>query len=379
MWMGGNVPLGYDLGDRKLVVNEIEADLVRQIFTRYLKLGSIPKLANALAKEGITSKRHVARSGRVRGGTQFSCGALSHILSNRIYLGEIVHRGKINAGEHDLIVPRKLFGAVQDRIAGNRWARTRRKTRAATCPLTGRIFDQDGRSMRPSFSYGRGKRTYRYYVSETLLPNGAIGHTGNMGGRRISATRLERVLADRLAPLLPKDSDALDPFAAIRKVTCSERGIRIALDLAPLRSEGVCDDILLGCAQHHFDSSARIGDDALHLAIDAAGVRLGKSIRPAKEMLDKVEAGSVLADLVRITHRTLGRLNASPLEPTQHSSMTAPTNAWGRDRIAIGLLAPDIQKGLLLGTAPAGLDPDKLVGGDLPLDWDEQRRVLGFT
>lgn len=263
----------------------------------------------------------------VRGGTQFSCGALSHILSNRIYLGEIVHRGKIHAGEHDPIVPRKLFGAVQDRIAGNRWARTRRKTRAATCPLTGRIFDQDGRSMRPSFSYGRGKRTYRCYVSETLLPNGAIGHTGNMGGRRISATRLERVLADRLAPLLPKDSDALDPFAAIRKVTCSEREIRIALDLAPLRSEGVCDDILLGRAQHHFDSSARIGDDALHLAIDAAGVRLGKSIRPAKEMLDKVEAGSVLADLVRITHRTLGRLNASPLEPTQHSSMTAPTNA----------------------------------------------------
>ena len=178
--------------------------------------------------------------------------------------------------------------------ASMRHARVRRKTRAATCPLAGKMFDEDGQPMRPSFSYGRGKRTYRYYVSETLLPNGSIGHTGNMSGRRISASRLERILTDRLASLVPNNQPADDLFAAIRKVTCSQREIRLVIDITALRSEGICDDMLLGRAQHHIDASAMIDEDVLKLTIDAAGVRLGRTIRPGAELLDHSERTSVL-------------------------------------------------------------------------------------
>jgi site-specific DNA recombinase len=87
----------------------------------------------------------------------------------------------------------------------------------------------------------------------------------------------------------------------------------------------------------------------------------------------------VLADLVRVSHRKLLQLNMSPLKPKQHGAMRVPDNEWTRRRLPIGLLAPDIQKALLQGTAPAGLDPDLLLSPDMPLDWVEQRRFLGMA
>ena len=378
MWMGGNIPLGYDLGDRRLDTNETEAERVRHIFRRYLRCGSIPKLANELAASGISSKLWTARKGRTHGGTRFSCGALSHILSNRLYRGEIVHRGKVHQGDHDAIVERGLFDEVQAQLAGNRHARGSRKTRAATCPLAGKVYDADGQPMRPSFSYGRGKRVYRYYISETLLPNGRIGHTGNMAGQRVSATRLERILVHKLSSLQPNHQQSDDLFAAISKVTCSELEIGVAIDITTLRTEGLCDDMLLGRAQH-IDASARIDQGELKLTLGAAGIRLGRTIRPSAELLDQNERSSVLADLVRKSHRTLAKLNASPLAPQDHHQMSVPVNDWSRDRIAIGPLAPDIQKALLLGTGPSGREPEQLLGRELPLDWDEQRKVLGFV
>lgn len=150
IWMGGNIPLGYDLGDRILLENPDEADMVRYIFQRYLELGSIPKLAKVLAAEGVHSKRWTSRRGITHGGVPLRCGAIAHILNNRIYLGEIVHKGEAHAGEHDAIIDLSLFTAVQAKLDGNRQKRVTRKTRAAASPLTGKLFDQDGQPMRPS-------------------------------------------------------------------------------------------------------------------------------------------------------------------------------------------------------------------------------------
>ncbi|WP_221773977.1 recombinase family protein [Novosphingobium flavum] len=377
IFMGGNVPLGYDLGDRKLVINETEAETVRHIFARYLELGSIVALAQELDREGIRSKRSTARNGNVRGGLRFTCGAISHVLRNRVYLGEAVHKGAAHKGEHEAIIPKKLFAAVEAKLAGNRHRQVTRKTRAAGCPLTGKLFDADGHPMRPSFGHGRGRKIYRYYVSETLLPNGRIGNSDNMGGQRLSAERVERLILDRLACLLPAGTVPQDLFGMIERVDCRGEELRIAIEAAALAADNRCDDMLAGRAQQ-IDPAACIVGNQLRLSLDARATRRGRTIHARVHLLDDAEKRQALADLVRASHRKLAELGASPLDPEHHHEMTPPVNEWSRLRIPVGFLAPDIQKALLQGTARAGLDPDLLLSRDLPLEWEAQRRFLGM-
>jgi site-specific DNA recombinase len=378
MWMGGIIPLGYDLGDRQILINAAEADQVRLIFRRYLELGSIVALAGDLANSGIRSKGWISRRGRTHGGLPFSCGAVAHILKNRIYLGEIVHKGKAHPGDHEAIVDRSLFEAVQEKLASRRHRHVTRRTRAAGCPLTGKLFDGDGQPMRPSFGYGRGRKIYRYYVSETLLPNGRIGHAGNMRGQRLSAERIERLLLDRLSCLLPTGTLPDTLFAIITRITCPGERLRVCLAASALTANGLCHDMLLGRAQHLVDPDARLVDDELAISIDARPTRRGRTVRAKIHMLGDPEQRALLADLVRTSHRKLRELHASPLHPDQHGGMVAPANEWTRARIAIGLLAPDIQKALLQGTAPPNLDPERLLSRNIPLDWHAQRRFLGM-
>jgi site-specific DNA recombinase len=101
MWMGGNVPLGYDVKDRKLVVNETEAATVRQILRRYAELGTVALLKAELDRLGIVSKRHEGVGGALSGGKRFSRGALYLMLQNRLYRGEVTHKGRIYPGQHE--------------------------------------------------------------------------------------------------------------------------------------------------------------------------------------------------------------------------------------------------------------------------------------
>lgn len=378
IYMGGHVPLGYDLGERKLIVNESEADTVRQIFSRYLELGSIIALAQELDRQGIRSKRWISRTGKVHGGLRFMPGALSHILNNRVYIGDAVHKGTAHKGEHEAIVSRKLFAAVQARLAGNRHRQVARKTRAAGCALTRKLFDSDGHAMRPSFGHGRGKKIYRYYISETLLPAGKTANTGNMRGDRVSASRVERLILDRLSCLLPTGTVPEDLFGMITRVDCLDQRLSIGVEVSGLTDGSRCDDLLVGRAQE-IDPKANIVENQLRLSIDAKPVRRGKTIRAKVHLLDDSEKRQVLADLVRIAHRKLTQLNASPFDLEQHQQMAVPNNEWTQKRIAIGLLAPDIQKALLQGTAPAELDPELLLSQNLPMEWAEQRRFLGMS
>lgn len=153
MWMGGTVPLGYDVplqNSRALVINEAEAETVRTIFAAYLELGSVHALACWLKEQGVRSKQRVARNGRQHGGQPFSRGALFHLLRNRIYIGMIVHRGKAHQGMHPPILEAELFDAVQARLDANVQRHVSRSNRVARAPLTGRIFDADGQPMSPT-------------------------------------------------------------------------------------------------------------------------------------------------------------------------------------------------------------------------------------
>jgi DNA invertase Pin-like site-specific DNA recombinase len=167
LWVGGPIPLGYATLNKKLIVVPEEAETVRTMFRLYLECGSVGALAEELVRRKILSKVRRYASGRTRGGGPYSVGALAHFLKNRFYIGEVVYRGETHAGEHEPIVDRTTFDAVQARLAENvrvRWVRMN----DSPAILMGRIFDDRGNRMTPSHSNKDGVR-YRYYVSHVLL------------------------------------------------------------------------------------------------------------------------------------------------------------------------------------------------------------------
>ena len=144
MWMGGPVLLGYDVKDRKLVVNRIEADAVNQIFRLYVELGTVRRLQDELDRLGIVTKRRVHKTGKRTGGKPFSRGNLYQILSNPIYIGRIPHKGEAYPGEHGAIVDPDTWQAAQNRLAQNAVWRTRKTNVGSSFLLIGKVFDENG-------------------------------------------------------------------------------------------------------------------------------------------------------------------------------------------------------------------------------------------
>src|ERR1700732_1198112 len=194
MWMGGNVSLGYDVKDRKLIVNEPEAATARLIFRRYAELGSVALLKAELDRLGIVSKRREGAGRRLAGGQHFSRGALYLMLQNRTYRGEITHQGVAYSGQHKAILDPELWQIVQDKLTANRRERSLVVGAEAPSLLAGLIVDSDGNRMTSTHATKRAKR-YRYYVSASLL---AGDHSRAQKGMRIPAGGIEALWGDRL-------------------------------------------------------------------------------------------------------------------------------------------------------------------------------------
>src|SRR5262245_56285752 len=199
LWVGGMIPLGYDTKDRKISVNEVEADRVRTIFRSYLRLGSLSRLMADLRKQGIVTKVRTLKSGATVGGIPFTRGPLAHLLRNRFYIGEVTFKGEVLAGEQPAIIEKDLFDAVQAKLTEqvNNHRTARMKSEAL---LAGRIFDDRGNRMTPSHVRKRGIK-YRYYLSSALLQ----GQPERAGGvSRIPAAEIEglvtRSVRDHLNP-----------------------------------------------------------------------------------------------------------------------------------------------------------------------------------
>jgi site-specific DNA recombinase len=184
--MGGPVPLGYDLDNKRLVINNQEAERVRKIFRRYLELGSLGKLLADLRERRIHTKATKRSGGKSRGGIAFTRGPLAYLLKNRVYIGDIVHKEKHFAGEHEAIIDRALFDEVQEAIRTN--AQERRQDRINTGSLLmGRIYDDRGNRMTPTSAKKNGAR-YRYYVSCAVF-QALEGETGSVS--RVPAPDIE--------------------------------------------------------------------------------------------------------------------------------------------------------------------------------------------
>jgi DNA invertase Pin-like site-specific DNA recombinase len=223
IWMGGTLPIGYDLRERKLVINDNEAKTVRHIFERYLELGSVRLLKRELDRRGIVSAAKASRKGNIRGGKSFSRGALYSLLSSPTYVGEIRHKKERHPGQHEPIVSRDLWERVQQQLRSRatRQSEARREMQAARSPLAGKLFDESGE---PLYLQGaaKGQRRYRYYVSRRLV-RGESERAEK--GWRVSALEIEKtvsaaaeaMLADRatIALVLERSAIADDQLESI--------------------------------------------------------------------------------------------------------------------------------------------------------------------
>jgi site-specific DNA recombinase len=225
MWMGGNVPLGYDVRDRKLVVNETEATTVRMVFQRFLRLGSATALVRELVKEGVCNKR----------GRLLDKGSLYKLLNNRIYVGEAVHKGVAYPGEHQAIVSRDVWDKVHSILRESprrRAANTRAQTPAL---LKGLIFGPTGAAMTPTHTRRRG-RLYRYYINTRVLKE----QPGACSVRRVPAAEVEAAVIGQVRNLLRTPEIVVRTWKAARatepKITEAE--VRRSLErLEPLWEE----------------------------------------------------------------------------------------------------------------------------------------------
>ena len=226
MWMGGKVPLGYDVRDRKLVINEAEAARVRRVFTLFAETESGAATVRQLRVEDIAGK-----TGRL-----LEKGDLYKLLNNRTYHGEVVHKGRAYPGEHDAIILPALWDRVHAILQESPRSRAGRNRSQSPALLRGLIFGTDGRAMSPTHTRRRG-RLYRYYVSQSVLK---AREEDPAIVRRVSAGEIERAVIDQLRALLSQPEIIVGTWRAAREEApdLTEAEVREALaELDPLWEE----------------------------------------------------------------------------------------------------------------------------------------------
>lgn len=408
MWMGGNVPLGYDVHERKLVVNAAEADSVRFIFRRYAELASVKLLQSELDRLGIVSKRREGAYGQLSGGQTLSRGALYLMLQNRIYRGEIVHKGTAYPGQHDCIIHPEVWQSVQDKLATNRQERSMAVGAEAPSLLAGLMVDAQGLRMTPTHAVKKGKR-YRYYISTALITGSRSDHAT---GRRIPAGDIEGLVLDRLRAFFGSDTEigaALAPLnlAASMQRAVLSRSAQLAEGWAKLPSlelrglvRSVIERVAVGDAEivlrlnkHAVlksvmtdvpaaPSESRSEIEPVVLTINASLRRAGKGTRIVigDGAANAIDAGLVTLIRQAVTSRTM-------LLSGRDDSIDAMAQRLGvrRDYLSVlarlSYLSPEIVRAILDGRQPVELTPTRLVklSKDLPHDWREQRQFLGFA
>ena len=204
MWMGGYVPLGYDVQDRKLVVNENEAATVRMIFQRFASIGSATMLAKALAAEGVLNKR----------GKLIDKGFLYKLINNRVYLGEAVHKGTAYPGEHEAIIDRDLWDKVHNILQESPRLRAKNTRRQTPALLKGIIFTETGTAMTPTATK-KGTRLYRYYASMDLIRNRPTGDAS--GPLRLPAGMVEDAVVGEIRRMIRAPEIAARTIRALRE------------------------------------------------------------------------------------------------------------------------------------------------------------------
>ena len=412
MWMGGLPSLGYDVQNRKLVVNEEEACTVVHIFRRYVELRSVRVLQEELDAAGIRSKRRILADGTPFGGQKLSRGALYLMLQNRIYRGEITHKGNAYPGEHQPIVDEVLWDQVQAILAENRVDRATGADAKQPSLLAGLIFDESGERLTPSHAVKKGTR-YRYYVSRSLIVGTAKDKST---GRRIPAANLETLVITKLRSFLADEGAVLnvireehvDGAAQSRLIA---RGVKIAKEIESLTPDRIrvilmtlisrvdirpdCVEIsvrrlrlveLLGSGSIDLVTQRGTPDNeamaVLTLTVRARLQRVGREMKMLVENTDdQTEADPALLRIVARAHDIQERLmQKSGLTLHAIASQEHVTPGYVSRLLRLSSLAPDIITAIVNGKNPPQLTAKKLMrlALEIPVDWTAQRKLLGF-
>jgi site-specific DNA recombinase len=388
LWMGGNAPMGYVPHERTLRIDEVQAQRVREIFALYLELGSVYKLKAELKRRGWTTP---VRAGKL-GGRPFDRGNLYRMLANPIYIGQIGHKGVTYPGQHPAIIDAALWQAVQDLLAKNLRGHVTRSNAAEPSLLTGMLFDEQGVRLQPTHAT-KGARRYRYYFRS---------REANPRPLRIPAPELESAVIDALVGFLRDDAQmmqALDESDAsavwsrlegargyaqrLHSATPSERiemlqrlvaRITVAtesLEIA-LRIDAVCSD-----------RSSVPSDETTSIVVPVQLKRCGLAVRLIVRGADDQARGPNprLVGLLAKAQRWF-----SCLQSGQYPSVLAIAQEHGvvtkevTQVIYLAFMAPDIVQKIAQGEQPMDLGVRKLQSMvPLPLEWGEQRKLLGFV
>ena len=400
LWMGGPVPLGYEVRERRLVVRQEDAEQVRHIMRRYLELGTVPSLVEELERTGYRTKVQQRTSGPHRGGCIYRRGTLYHLLSNRIYRGMIVHKGKAYPGEHEAIVEEGLWNKVQTRLQHNACGSSRRRKHQHPSLLIGKVFDGRGRAMTPSHA-PRKTRRYRYYVTRPE-------EIDESRAWRVSAHDLEALVCQHLASRIGNESFVLELLEAdapeaecivcalakaglvaaqvrcgsphgraellgkmIERIDLHEDRVEIRIDGAGLASE--------------LELEAMSPDaELLHITVPAVRVQRGHQLRlviPSKESAHSTtpRRDEKLVALIAEAHQAQQLALDYP-----GKSIAAIASEHGKCRTRLGklvrlsCLAPDIVTAIVEGRQPEAFTANRLSMLELPLAWSEQRKAIGF-
>lgn len=401
MWMGGRVPLGYDLKDRHLIPNSEEAEHVGEIFDLYLELGCVRRMKTRLDEQGTTSKVRISAGGVRSGGEPYSRGALYKILQNRLYLGEIPHKGESYPGEHTAIIDRKLWERVQAKLKEN--ARASRHGGNASAPslLRGLVFDPDGHRFTPSHAVKSGKG-YRYYVSQRII-RGEPAPSGDIG--RIPARDLENAVLSQIREFLGSADQLLSSFApedvdvpTTRRLLGAAEELAKELDggraaagnelLAALgarvvvRREAIQVFLpkhqlrtrLLGAADSSVSPKPDEVTDAVSLKVPCRLKRCGGEMRmilPAQSS----DTGKPVTSLLKAVSRAHDWIRR--IESGEFKDQRAIATATGLDEryvshiLPAAFLAPEIVEMIVEGMQSPDLSLNELLRG-IPLDWTMQ-------
>jgi DNA invertase Pin-like site-specific DNA recombinase len=375
LWVGGNLPLGYEIKDGKIAVVEEEAELVRSIFRRYLKLGSVNELLRDLRERNIRTKTRLLSTGATRGGIPFGRGALFYLLSNHFYIGEVKYKNEILPGEQPPIMDRALFEAVRQKSLAQ-WSHRTVVRNKSDHLLTGLLFDDAGHRMVPTHATKAGIR-YRYYVSTRVLHGEA--KTASAGSvSRVPAPDIEDIVVKFLKEHLAAEQDG----ATTSVVPLGNRG-----DLAQLVAGIVVhkDRLIVRLKSNNADDASDCSDDR-SLTIpwqkppskrprqillphnksrsDARPeqferrARLVSAIARGRRWLDDVVSG-------RVT--TIAELCAREKCSVRQVNMA----------ISLAFLAPNLVEAAVEGRLPRGIGIERL--RDPPTEWSRQFEALGLN
>ena len=361
LWVGGMVPLGYKVKNRKVVVIKNEADRVRTIFRRYLDLGSLNLLMQDLRQRKILTKVRRLTSGRAIGGNPLTRGPLAHLLRNRFYIGEVAYKGEVLPGEQPAILDRKLFEAVQRKLDEQR---TNHSIKRATSQslLTGRIFDDRGNRMTPSHARKNGKR-YRYYLSSALI-QGRAERAGCV--RRVPATEVETLVIDAVRrrlkdPTATPDHDVISTHVDRVEVDAEQLAVKLARKGNQMKPANAVLYIpwKKNTLRRHREVIAP-GSSEFDVRPIRSETRaaLVTSIATGRRWLDEIVSGTV-ADAEHIATREKCSV--------RQVNMT----------ISLAFLSPTLAKAAIDGRLPRGIGIARL--RDAPAEWSRQHAMLGLA